>query len=276
MLCSAAAAARAQTAQMAPAAPAPPTPAPQQPLFRRGQDETWLERNDLDVTVGGGIGLSPRFEGAKTDGLQPLPYIDASWHDRVFLSTDDGLGVNLLNKHGFYTGPFVWISDGRRAGSSDHLNGLSDVHTVAIGGLFARYEFNDAFDIFGRVHHDLARDRRGLTADIGAELDLPVTDTLIAGLKTTATWAQGDALQPLFGITPAEAESSGFAAFSPGNGWRDVTVEPSLTLLLDEHWALTGLVTYERLLPAVSRSPLIADQGNANQLGFGMILSYHF
>lgn len=249
---------------------------PDQPLFRREDVQTWSSRNDLDITVGAGIGVAPRFEGAKNFSLQPLPYIDASWRDRVFLSTDDGLGVNLLNKNGFYTGPFVWVSDGRRTGSSNRLAGLSDVETVAIGGFFARYEFNDAFDIFGRIHRDLEQGRRGLTTDIGAELDLPVTDTLIAGLKTTATWAQGDALRPFFGISQQEAQASGYAAFSPGSGWRDVTVEPSLTILLDDHWALTSLLTYERLLPTVNKSPLVADRGNANQLSYGLILTYHF
>lgn len=273
-------------AQSAPAQPAPaqstlilPAPVPTgpgEPMFKREDVQTWFSRNDLDITVGAGVGLAPRFEGAKAYGPQFLPYIDASWRDRVFLSTDDGLGVNLLNSNGFYTGPFVWISDGRRAGSSNHLAGLSDVETVAIGGFFARYEFNDAFDVFGRVHRDLEQNRHGLTADFGAELDLPVTSSVIAGLKSTLTWAQGDALQPYFGITPQESQASGYPAFSPGSGWRDVTVEPSLTFLLDDHWALTGLLTYERLLPAVNRSPLVTDQGSANQVSFGLILSYHF
>ena len=40
--------------------------------------------------------------------------------------------------------------------------------------------------------------------------------------------------------------------------------------------ALTSQMTYERLLPAASRSPLVRDRGNANQVGAGLILSYHF
>lgn len=247
-----------------------------EPMFKYDTAPGWLSRNDLDVTIGAGIGVTPRFEGAKSYGLQPLPYLDITWHDRVFLSTEDGLGVNLLNSNGLYTGPFVWISDGRRSSSSNRLSGLSDVETVAIGGVFARYEFNDAFDIFTRLHRDLEQDRRGLTADFGAELDLPLTPSLIAGLKTTATWAQGAAMRPMFGITPEEAQASGYDAFSPDSGWRDVVVEPSLTVLLDDHWALTSQMTYERLLPAASRSPLVRDRGNANQVGAGLILSYHF
>jgi outer membrane protein len=119
-------------------------------------------------------------------------------------------------------------------------------------------------------------DRSGLSWDTGGEINLPLRKTLILQLRLQTTWADREALQPFFGVTPSQSARSGFSVYSPGDGFHDVTFEPSLTQILNEHWSITGRATASRLLPEAANSPIVRNGGSADQYSFALILDYHF
>jgi outer membrane protein len=43
-----------------------------------------------------------------------------------------------------------------------------------------------------------------------------------------------------------------------------------------EHWSLMGAVAYKRLLGDAADSPVVDDEGNANQFVGGMLVIYRF
>jgi outer membrane scaffolding protein for murein synthesis (MipA/OmpV family) len=231
---------------------------------------------DWDITVGAGPGYRPRFETGRDYRPTMFPYLDITWRDLLFLSTEDGLGANLLRAKGLTAGPFLQLSNSRRESDAQRLHGLGDINTVVQGGVFASYEFAKEQSAFVKLRRDIGGDRSGVFADFGADFTVPLSHVWIAGVRIVATWANADALQPFFGVTPAQSPASGEPVFTPHSGFRDVTFEPTLTRRLDEHWSLTLRTQYERLLPAVTNSPLVRDGGTANQGELGVILSYHF
>jgi outer membrane scaffolding protein for murein synthesis (MipA/OmpV family) len=231
---------------------------------------------DWDATIGAGPGYRPRFETGRESRTTVFPYLDITWRDLLFLSTDDGLGANLLRTSALTAGPFLQLSNSRRESDAQRLHGLGDVDTVVQGGVFANYEWAREQDVFVKLRRDIGGDRSGLFADFGADFTLPFGTNWIVAARVVATWADAAALQPFFGVSPAQSAASGEPVFSPHAGFRDVTVEPTLTRILDKHWSLTLRTQYERLLPTVTDSPLVRNGGTANQGEVGLILNYHF
>jgi MipA family protein len=238
-------------------------------------------RDAWDVTIGGGAAYTPEFEGSRRMQIEPRPYFDVTWYDadgrdRTFLNVDDGLGVYLLSTEHFRLGPLATWRFGRRESDSSDLRGLGNVDGgVQLGGLF-EYQPHDCCTLFAKVRRDVDNES-GLFADLGADLTAPVAPRhWFVNLRLTATWADDSGLRPLFGITPAQSARSGLPSYSPSSGMRDVTAQPALIYDFDGHWAITGRVTYERLLDGAANSPLVRARGDADQLTYELLLTHHF
>src|SRR5262245_7003611 len=231
---------------------------------------------DWDITVGAGPGYRPRFESGREYHVTVFPYLDITWRDLLFISTDDGLGANLLRINGLTAGPFMQLSNSRRESDAQRLHGLGDVDTVIQGGVFVNYEWARDQDVFVKLRRDIGGDRSGTFADFGADFTMTFTERWIGTMRVTTTWATAEALQPFFGVTPAQSAASGEPLFSTHSGFKDVTIEPTLTRILDPHWSLMLRTQYERLLPAVTKSPLVKNGGTADQFEIGLLLNYHF
>ncbi len=247
----------------------------------RGSDASKL-RDDWDITFGAGVLIGPAYEGARDNVTRPLPYVDASWYDangreRMFVSTEDGVGVDIISTLHWTAGPLLIWRPGRGASDSSDLRGLDHVdHSFQAGG-FVRYAPHDCCDLFLRIRRDAFSDNNGTFVDVGGEINAPIAPThWFAGVKLTTTWANNPGLQPMFGITPTQSSASGLSAYTPKSGVKDVILEPSLTYQFDDHWATQAFLNYERQLGPAADSPLVRTRGTPDQFSGGLLLLYHF
>ena len=63
-------------------------------------------------------------------------------------------------------------------------------------------------------------------------------------------------MQAYYGITPAQAASSGYAPYDAGAGWRDASAAVKLRRDIDDNWIVLGSFGLSRLLGAAAGSPL--------------------
>lgn len=245
-------------------------------LLASGAASAQQKPSDWDITIGAGPGYHPRYEGSQDYRPTVLPYLDISWRDRLFLSTDDGLGANVLRYEGLTVGPYLQLSEKRKEGVDERLRGLGDFHTGLQGGVFVNYEWAPDQSVFVKLRRDILNNRQGLFADLGTDISVPFGKDWIGGVRAILTWADADALQPYFGVTASQSAASIFPTFRPRAGLRDLTIEPTLTRLLDAHWSVTLRAEYERLLSDAADSPIIRNGGAADQLEVGVTLNYHF
>lgn len=247
----------------------------------RGDEVTKL-RDTWDITLGGGASVEPSYEGGRDHVVDPLPYFDASWYDingreRMFVSVDDGAGIDVLSTGKWTAGPLLFWRPGRGVSDSSDLRGLDYVESSFQGGAFVEYDPHDCCDIFLRVRHDILSDSNGTFVDLGGEVNAPIAEKhWYAGLKVVSTWANNSGLQPMFGITPAQSTTSGLTAYKPDSGFRDISLQPSLTYQFNETWATQFFVNYERLLGPAADSPLIRNRGTPDQFSGGLLLLFHF
>src|SRR3546814_3703028 len=116
----------------------------------------------------------------------------------------------------------------------------------------------------------------GMTAQLKGGYAYPISQRLRLRTEVSTTWADDNYTEAFFGITALQAQRSGLRQYQSEGGFKDAGLSLALDYSLTDHWGLTGLVGYKRLLGDAADSPLVEDQGSANQLTGGLLLSYKF
>lgn len=223
-------------------------------------------------TIGGTVGTRPEYEGAKKYSLSALPLLDIRYRDWLFLSARDGLGVNLLNVDGWRGGLSVRLRPGREESDSKRLDGMGDVSwTGAVGG-FLSYRRGPF-----RAGIDVAQDfDGGFVARANAGFAVRLHDRVSFTAGPSVTWANGSYTRTFFGVTMEQSAASGYTAYRPGAGFKDVGVGGAFIFRLTDRISTAVSFNYKRLLGDAADSPLVKDVGSANQGFVGLSVSYRF
>ncbi|MCP4215639.1 MAG: MipA/OmpV family protein, partial [bacterium] len=90
------------------------------------------------------------------------------------------------------------------------------------------------------------------------------------------TYASQDYMDAYFSIDADNAARSGLDTFDADAGFKDVGVEVALSYSPWERWNFTTTAGYTRLLGDAADSPIVDDEGNANQYSSGIVVTYNF
>ncbi len=231
---------------------------------------------DWIVTVGGGAGVSPPYEGAGHDILQPLLTFNLHRADAPyrFLPPDGGSTIALISTRHFVFGPIVRFRYPR--GDTKHLLGLDKIGTAYEPGAYAEvWPVN-----WLRLR---AEGRYGLGGYTG-----PVGDAAIDLVYTGRTWDFSvgprygyggiQYMDTYFGVTPIEAARSPLikTAYKPGQGQRYLGVEAALAHNWTHRIKTTFAMGYHRLARLAEDSPVVQVAGSPNDYSAGVTLSYSF
>lgn len=239
-----------------------------------GKERSW------QAMIGGGASLWPDYEGS--DDYEPgaMPLLVVSYRDLVFLS-GPSLGANLLTMRGpgpgnvLQAGPLVRYGFGRDEDDNDALRGLGDVDaSVEIGG-FVRYGMGDLSAEL-KAFKDVADGHDGILAELTLGYRRQLGQRWHASAELAATWADDNYMQTFFGITAAQAQASGLRRFDAEAGFKDVGVSLGLNYAFTEHWFVGGRAGYTRLVGDAADSPLVDDEGSADQFNIGLMVGYRF
>jgi len=96
----------------------------------------------------------------------------------------------------------------------------------------------------------------GLVVDAGAAYSTQLAPSWRTGLGVSASYVNAAYMQDYFGVTPGQSASSGYAAYSPGAGIRDVRASWSLTYLFNPRTVITGALSASALQGGAKDSPL--------------------
>ena len=238
------------------------------------EDPAW------SFTVGGGAMYRPDYEGSDDYEVRGVPILGFNYRDIAMLRGGSLMvdvvqwsGAGLAEKLSF--GPLVKFDQGREADDNPILRNLGDIDKGALAGVFVGYELGPV-DLELTVAQDATSRYEGLIAEIQASYGLMLTERLHAQIQLSSTWANDDYTRAYFGITRDQARSSGLRAFTAEAGVKDAGAALSLNYLLTEHWRVTSRLAYRRLLGDAADSPLVEDEGSANQASAAVFVSYQF
>jgi outer membrane scaffolding protein for murein synthesis (MipA/OmpV family) len=222
--------------------------------------------------------LAPAFPGAKTYRNHPLPAVSVSYQDRIFLSLQEGLRVNLLDQDGWTAGPLIAFDFGRRT-SADRkaLSGLTDVaFSVAAGG-FVNYDFGP----YGAAHVQVTKafsGSKGLDARASVSIKAPplFNDGLFLSAGPTLDLYDGNYSKAYFGVSETDAQHSIYHAFTPKSG-EEIGVSADAEYVITEQISLNIFGAFGRYLGDIAKSPIVrGPYGSLNQFTLGSVLTYQF
>jgi outer membrane protein len=250
---------------------APPDAGLTSGLAGEGGDAT----DEWSFTLGAGAGFAPDYEGSEDYEVVPLLLARVQRNDIYVTLEANMLRANLLPIPVFQAGPLVRYRPERDDVDNDAVDDLEDVDAAVELGGFVGFE---AQGWHGRVEvtQDVADAYDGLLVGVRGGYRAVLRPNLSLNTTVFTTYADDDYMETYFGIDGADAARSGLDTFDADAGFKDVGVSLAARFGGREGWGLTGIAAYKRLLDDAEDSPVVDDEGDANQLFAGLLVTYGF
>lgn len=240
-----------------------------------GAVDTNIERlgeGQFRGVIGGGVGAANSYVGGDETEVVPLPLFDVEWRGAYFLSTQRGMGLNIIRKRTLKMGPRLTVDRGRDAGDDSFLAGMTDIDPTIEGGVFLV-----GFGGPWRVKADLRRGfssggHEGIVGSLdvayGARMD-DRTNVIIGG---SVHWANDAYTSRFFGVTAAEATATR-PAFTGDSGIQDFGGYLNVVFNFTERIFISAQARAANLTGSAADSPL-----SENDLQFftGTLLGFRF
>ena len=226
---------------------------------------------------GGRVGLAViaghEYQGSDEQRTMAVPLIDYQWANGWFAGSTNGVGYNFSKRPDLQYGARLTADFGRKASRSQALNGMGDIDAKAELGGFFNYLLSREISLSTSLRYGSGQDGNGVLADVGLGYSTELTSALRLGLGVAATVANADSMQSYFGVTAAQAASSGYASYKPGGGLRDVRANLTLTYRINPKFSATAGISSSRLAGDASDSPLVRQKSTTTGL---LALAYSF
>ena len=232
------------------------------------------------VALGLVASVGPEFAGASRMGVTVQPGLGLRW-GRVSLASRSafavrggepgargGLRVELLRSERWRSSLGLRWDGGRDEGDSPDLQGLGDVRGTLRARVSLGYRIDARWRLSGALSADTLGRGGGWLGEGGLSRDWRLSPSTGVSAGAVLGFAGERWQQNYFGITPEQSRSSGYAAYAPGAGLRDVVLsvggrtEFSLGARTapKPRWAVFYGASVSRLLGPTLASPLVRER----------------
>ncbi len=234
------------------------------------------EEPRLIISFGGGVQFTPAFPGSDELKLQPLFTGGARREGEPIpgRAPDDGFGFSLTGRGGpVEIGPMIAFQSKR---DEDDVGALvGDVDFAFEPGAFVNVNVSDSFRLRAEARRGFDG-HEGWLGDFGADFFLRPGDNTVVSIGPRVRLADDEYMQTYFGITPAQAATSGLAAYTPDGGVRAVGAVIGITHEFTRNFGIYGYAQYDRLIGDAADSPIVQQFGSEDQFSAGLALFFNF
>jgi MipA family protein len=219
--------------------------------------------------IGVGGAYMPAYMGSKKYRFQPLPAIDIKY-GRFFVTFEDGIGANFIDKENITIGAGITMADNYRA--KDVPKGIGKLSFgVGARGFVKLRQFG--FEATAGVTKILAGSTGGVVADFSLSRPIIISERLFLNPSIGTSWANKRHNSRYFGISAQQSVASGLPQFSAGSGFLDAKAELALQYRLTDHIGLGLVGGVTSLVGDVKNSPIVQKKTAPFGIGF---ISYSF
>ena len=178
----------------------------------------------------------------------------------------------------------VWAIDGMiglGAGVAPDYEGSDDTKAVPYFLFSHNYDSGRFVKLNGpnlkvNLLADVSDSHDGYTVQGSAGYRWKVMPTLTLTPGAFMTYASEDYMSTYFSVNSHNRGSSNLSSYSADSGIKDVGLNLVGHYAPWEHWGIMGLVSYKKLLNDAKDSPIVDDEGNDNQMNFGLMGTYRW
>lgn len=237
--------------------------------------------------IGFGAGASPDYEGSDDYEAVPVLFGNYTWDSGRSVSLGGApstgravrLSTNLLASGSgpkWELGPLLQFRMERDDVDNSRVDDMSKVDSTVEAGALVGFS-SGPWEAQLSFAADVGDEHDGYLIYLNGAYTATVTDDFKLKLGARTTYASDDYMDTYFGVSSADAARSGLSEYSVGDsGIKDIGVSVSANYALNQSWGITGGVTYSRLLSDAKDSPLVDDEGDKDQLGASLAITYRF
>ena len=225
----------------------------------------------FNFALRGGVAAKPSYPGSSD--YTAIPDIGFAFGALKWGRIDIGNGAREVPDNGLTLRGALRFIGSRDVADNPELAGMGDVDAALELGFGLTYRETN-WQVFGEVRQGFGG-HHGVTGTLGGDLIFRPNDrlTILAGPRVNM--GNTEYAQTYFGVTPAQAAASAFGAYSADGGVLGAGVTVEAIYELDDHWALEGAVSYEKLKNSAADSPITLN-GSDDQLTVRIGLSRAF
>lgn len=235
--------------------------------------------------IAGGVFATSDYEGS--NDYQAIPLLSGKINYNHYYIETRGLGVrlNLSPSLAYDFGPVLSYKMSRDDDvDNNRVARLREVDSAFEAGAFVTFPIaegissnsEDKLVFDGQVIADASGTYEGYLVSFGTTYSYPFSRTFRVSTGLSATYVDENYMQTYFGVDANNAARSGLSQFSADSGFKDVGLSLTANYGLSKKWGLIGIVGYDRLIGDAADSPLVDDEGSANQFMIGTGLTYRF
>lgn len=228
-----------------------------------------------------GIAVIPEYEGADHYTLIPLANGRVSLDKRYIEIEGVTARINVLNSDVIELGPVANLTFGRDrkidSAAVARLGVIDDAFEV--GGFAA---LNLPVGESGKVRlavqavQDVSSVHKGWLGQASAGYVLQASPRLSLSASASATYASGEYARTYYSVSAAGSAASGLPRFDADAGLKDIGVTLGARYQVSERWSVNATGGYKRLLGDFADSPVVSQQGDANQWFAGVGIGFSF
>lgn len=227
--------------------------------------------------VGLGAGMAPDYEGSEDYNAVPALMFKGNYDSgRYFSLQGTNFKLNVIPSNTFSFGPVLNYRMERDDVDNDQVDAMDKIDSSFEAGAFGAYNI-DNFMLGLEVVTDVSDEHDGtlVKAIVGykwqAMPKLMITPTIFT------TYADDDYMDTYFGVNDGNRGSSTLLPnYEADGGMKDFGINISAHYTPWQHWGVMGLLSYSSLLNDAKDSPIVDDEGDKNQVYFGLMATYRW
>ena len=238
-----------------------------------GSTATRIENNsEWKVNLGGGLGFGPDYVGSDDYTGHVLPVFDIEWRGAYFLSSQRGLGLNVVRRRQTKAGPRLTWSAGRDPSDNTDLSGMTDLSSSIEAGIFFQH-YNGPWRLEGDIRYGLnSSGHHGVVGNASLALGGRLSEDSSLIIGGFASFGSATYMAANFGVASAEA-TTGRAVYTPTAGFKDIGGFATIVYNLNKNIYLTIDGRGTLLMEQAANSPLVKA---SDQYYVGSTIGYRF
>ena len=227
-------------------------------------------------TIGLGAALVPDYEGSDDYRGVPMLMLKGNYPSgRSFSLMGPNLRVNLVPSREYSLGPLLNYRAERDNVASDRVDAMREVDAAFEGGVFGGITL-DNWQLGAELLADLSNEHDGMLAkfSVGYRWRAAADMTIIP--RVSITYGDDDYMDTYFGVNRSNRGASGLPNYRADAGLKDVGFNLVVDYTPWERWGVSGIVSFSSLLNDARNSPLVDDEGSAEQMFFGLMGTYRW
>jgi len=229
-----------------------------------------------DVSLGGGVGLAPDYEGSKDYKVVPVPTGNVKYSNGMFVKLL-GLNIraNLLPGSMWQLGPVYNYRMGRKDVENNAVDDMKSVDATGELGVFGGFVYNKWYASL-ELLSDMGDGHDGWYSTLKGGYNWVINESWILSMGASATYADDDYMQTYFGVSNKDSRRSGLDRYDAEASIKDIGINLAANWILTQNWSAMGIVSFTQLLGDASDDSPVVDEGSEGQFFGAAMVVYRF